>query len=1332
MFAILVATGLCQTGFAQEILYDWHLQAGSPVYGEDSGKSIMTDAQGNLYMTGDFYGTADFDPSDSVINLTSHGETDVFVAKYAPSGTYQWAFNIGGTGYDQVNSIFIDISGNVYITGYFEETVDFDPAAGVATKSAAIRDIYITKYNSDGIYQWVIAVGGTGYDEGVDVEVSGLGSVYVGGYFNGTVDFNPGAGVANITSFGYSDMFIARYTGSGSFLGAYKIGGASAEFMTELTLDPQNNVLITGIFQGTADFNPGAGIANLTAAPGLGDACVAKYSATGVYQWAFGIGNTAEEHGYDVVTDAQSNVYVTGNFLGTADFDPSASVVNLTATGNDDVFLAKYSASGAYQWAFGVGGVYSFGGDGLSMARDGFNNIYLTGMFYGTEDFDPSSGISNLVAMGGGPDVFVAKYNEDGEFLKAVSLNGPSSTVASAIAIDNDQNFYITGHFYESMDVDPSDSVATLTSVGSGDIFLAHYKISFDDFREVIFSDINKDQFDSRSNAWTDYDNDGDQDVVVGNTSTGFNLYQNQGNQKFTNKTGVSIISNPGQVYGSSWGDFNNDGYVDLFVANGDLYSPNELFKNNGDGSFTNITQGDIRKEVTYSEGGSWADYDSDGKLDLLVANWHYLYPDSSNSLYRGNGDGTFEKVVTSAFANDLGSASAGCAWSDIDNDGDIDAYVWNVAEQESLLYFNNGDGTFSKDESNEIANPGNEAVNAIFGDYDNDGDQDVYLSRRSDALYQNDGSGNFTQVVNAQFSAEYSDGAAWGDYDNDGDLDLFLSNGGANRANSLYENNGDGSFTKINSILTQDLSNSRSTSWVDINQDGDLDLFVTNVFNGNKLFENPGNNKNWIEIKLKGVQSNRSGTGARVRVRTGNKWQMREVFSQKSTSLLTHFGLNNEANIDVLRIDWPSGNVQVLKNVAANQILTIEEDSSPNTPHTLSPLSFSGLEDDKITFGPNIFSNAFDDIEGDVLKEVRIISLPLNGTLLLLSTPLVEGQTISLTDQDNLSFIPTENWNGNTTFEYQAIDDRGLEISSIITLQVTNVNDAPQFSIASNTVELEDFSELRLIAPVMVPPLPDETSELITFTLSPSSIDYAALSFQPATGVVSISSLSNKSGSQEFTLTVSDGQIEYSEVFTFTVTAVNDAPFISAMIDIELQAEDENVSVIFTVEDVDSELSSITLEASSGNQEVLPSENLSVHGTEGERTLTIIMEAGKSGQSEITLTASDGSENFIRKFTVNITAITGIENSNGDGTLLVTPNPATSEVALEFQNQTNVRNAKYFIMNSMGTLVKMDKANVGSDMQARIDIHDISPGVYFIRVILNDDRIYTQKFIKK
>ncbi len=443
--------------------------------------------------------------------------------------------------------------------------------------------------------------------------------------------------------------------------------------------------------------------------------------------------------------------------------------------------------------------------------------------------------------------------------------------------------------------------------------------------------------------AVADYNNDGYLDILISNKGGGLRLYKNNGNGTFTDVTKEVGLDDVGYCLGSVFGDIDNDGWVDLYVPKGGVYEieTNRLFKN-VNGKFVDITDkagvaGIVDGKATFSYGAAMADYDKDGFLDIYVANYG---PGTRNILYRNNGNGTFIDVTEKAgVANRGWSWSA--TWADVNNDGLPDLYVCNgryPAGEPNKLFINKGDGTFQEvAEKAGVADDG-WTLGASFADVNNDGYLDLYTSNYigDNNLYINDGKGNFKKVTNNIKGApkdHWGKGPSFGDVNNDGWLDLY--EGDCKLANQLYINKGNGKFENIAntvSVIKCETVRTKGTVFADFNNDGQLDLYVVNWGAANKLFLNQNKNSDWLEIKLIGNgKSNKDAIGAKVYVynNKGKLMGFREVVTASGfcsqPPKVQHFGLPSKEVYDV-KVIFPSGKEVVKKDVKTAQILTIVE----------------------------------------------------------------------------------------------------------------------------------------------------------------------------------------------------------------------------------------------------------------------------------------------------------------------------------------------------------------------------------------------------------------------
>ena len=377
----------------------------------DGGRDVAVDGSGNVYVTGDFCDTVDFDPGSGVDKHSSHGWQDVFLSRFDSNGAFRWARTWGGSDYDSDFDVAVNGSGNVCVTGVFGQTVDFDTGSGVDNHTAnGDRDVFLSRFDPNGAFQWARTWGGSGYDVGGEVALDGLGDTYVTGGFFETVDFDPGSGMDNHASGGDRDAFLSKFDSSGAFVWARTWGGSGYDFGNGVALDGSGNLYVTGGFAGIVDFDPGSGVDNHTA-NGM-EGFLSRFDSNGAYNWARTWGGPALSSG--VAAGGSGDVYVTGSFWYTVDFDPGSGADNHTSNGYYDAFVSKFDSSGTFQWAHTWGGSGWDGWEeGYGVAVDGMGSVYVTGGFCETADFDPGDGVNNHTSNGY-EDVFLVKFLPDG------------------------------------------------------------------------------------------------------------------------------------------------------------------------------------------------------------------------------------------------------------------------------------------------------------------------------------------------------------------------------------------------------------------------------------------------------------------------------------------------------------------------------------------------------------------------------------------------------------------------------------------------------------------------------------------------------------------------------------------------------------------------------------------------------------------------------------------------------------------------------------------------------------------------------------------------------
>ena len=487
--------------------------------------------------------------------------------------------------------------------------------------------------------------------------------------------------------------------------------------------------------------------------------------------------------------------------------------------------------------------------------------------------------------------------------------------------------------------------------------------------------------------AWIDFDNDGlpdlffsnGADLAHGKPSPGNVLYHNLGNGKFEDVTKKAGVAGNGMfATGATVGDYDNDGFLDLFVTG---YNSRQLFHNNGDGTFTDVTAKAGVSGGGWSSSAAWVDYDRDGYLDLFVARYleydiktapycgykqegYRMYCDPQQfdgvpaQLFHNNHDGTFTDVSVKAGIANRAGKGLGVVVGDIDLDGWPDIFVTNDGVR-NFLYRNKGDGTFqdityTAGTGFDMNGKAMAGMGTEIADFDGDGLPDIFLtafSREYNTLFRNLGKLQFEDVtLKAGLQSGFltlAFGAKLFDYDNDGLLDIFCTNGHVTdnvelydpqltyrQSDLLYQNIGGGRFKDVSAESGPAFRIKhvgRGAAVADFNNDGDLDIVIADCGGPALLYRNDGGNRNhWLAIKARGRESNRFGLGSKVRVTAGGATQYREINpsgSYLSTSdMRLYFGLGKETVARRLEIEWPRGKKQVLENVPAGQVLTLDE----------------------------------------------------------------------------------------------------------------------------------------------------------------------------------------------------------------------------------------------------------------------------------------------------------------------------------------------------------------------------------------------------------------------
>ena len=827
------------------------------------------------------------------------------------------------------NGVIIGIaieSGYVYTVGFFTE------AGGVPANNIAMWD---------GTNWHALGAGTDGYITAVAVQDS---IVYVGGRFT--------------SAGGKSANNIARWDGH-----HWSSLGTGTNDVARILTIIESNLYVAGVF---------------TKAGGVDANHVAVWDGS---KWS-ALGEGVDGKVFSITGSAVNNIYVGGEFH--------------VAGGVSAGHIARWDGMSWHAMDGGVGGSYVY-----DMAFKG-EKLYVGGQFDAAGDKDV-----NNITMWDGTYWYVLGNG----------IQGGDNRV-NAICGFGDEIY--TGGDFSMAGGKPSRNFARWRYIESTR-YRGMVTLGYEHFQQS--------RGGSQGGSWADYDNDGDPDLFVPNAGGKNNfLYEHNGNACLVEIASDPVTTDGGRSMAGTWGDFDNNGYPDLYVANRSGEN-NFLYKNLGGGTFEKVTDMAPVTDGGNSYGASWIDYDNDGHLDLFVAN-----RDENNALYHNLGDGTFEKITGGSIVTDGGSSVCG-VWADTDGDGDADLYVANAGYEANFYYINNGDGTFTRDLSDPVSTAVGETCSASWGDYNNDGYPDLVCanSGQANGLFQNNGDGSFTRMRNEVIISinDHSRGSCWGDFDKDGDLDLFVSN--RNEDCFIYLYNRDFGF----SAYTMDNITGRGCSWCDFDEDGHLNLFVAQEGSFNYLYDCTGNKNNWIQITCKGTISNKSAIGAKIRVKATIDgipvWQMREISSQTGFSaqndMTITFGLMYDNVADSIRIEWPSGIVWDATDVPANQHMMIVESASNQVP---------AAADDHVTVMMNtatllhLLGND-NDPDGDAL------------TITSINTIATLGLTILNSGDTTVTYIPPAGYTGSDQFRYTVSDGRGGTDTATVHIDITAGNRNPE-----------------------------------------------------------------------------------------------------------------------------------------------------------------------------------------------------------------------------------------------------------------------------------------------
>lgn len=442
--------------------------------GIDYAYDMVIDNEGYIYSVGMFSNTVDFNYGPEIDELTSLGETDGFILKTDSIGNFQWVIPIAGVNLEKCFGIGLDAVGNIYVGGQYGSTVDFDPGPGIATMTTLSNRTFVLKLDANGAFVWVRNSNSRLY--GFDVSPDGI--VVNSGSFTGTVDFDPGPALFNLGS-DYGSAYGQVLDSDGNFLMAVGFNSGFDESSSACLIDDNNNVWITGTFGGTLDFDPGPGVFNLSAVLSS-NIFVSKYSVDGTLLWAdaFDAADGAADEVTAITNDIAGNIYLGGDFFGTVDFDMGPDVATVTSNigGSSDGYLLKITNDGEFVWVKNIPS--SFLSAYLCVETDAEQNVYAGGSFSYVTDLDPGLGIHNVYAHGeiGAADAFVQKLDSDGNFVWAAVFGGDFYDEVRAIQLLPDNQILINGPVVGPLDMNPGGQVENVDGFGDYDIYFEKLK----------------------------------------------------------------------------------------------------------------------------------------------------------------------------------------------------------------------------------------------------------------------------------------------------------------------------------------------------------------------------------------------------------------------------------------------------------------------------------------------------------------------------------------------------------------------------------------------------------------------------------------------------------------------------------------------------------------------------------------------------------------------------------------------------------------------------------------------------------------------------------------
>jgi hypothetical protein len=621
--------------------YEWARTWGGE--GNESCRAVAGYNNETVYGAGFFTNTVDFDPGSGKDEYTTNAASS-YLVKYLSDGRFVWVRCWG----DQANSIVehacTDYLGNVYVTGYFATNngpIDFDPGPGEDMfSSSGNNDVFLCKYTPDGVYKWGHYWGSTGDDYGRSIASDSYGNIYVIGNFRNTVDFDPGPGVNEKTSNGDRDCFLSKFDNEGNLIWVGTWGGTSYDYGFSVSVDYLDNVYVAGLCFLNVDLDPGDGTYFVNhASPNL---FLSKFNSNCDFLWGLNWAGNGDMDGWncDVTTYAQDEVYISGYFSDTVDFDPGIGESLHTSKGSDDVFLLKLNDEGAFQWANCWGGTIDDIATGVDV--DSAGNIHICGEFKGLDvDFDPGPGtdLRSVVGNQYSPDAYMSKFDSNGEYKGCFTVGGEDGSLYNdsglALVSDDQGGAYFGGYFNGTADFDPGADTDYHSSNGDQDAFLVRVQVepvSSLFYDPIAFATYTADHEPPLNCETINFKDNGSVDPDGGTLIYEWDFDFDPSNGFVVDEEGSSVYHSwdlPG-IYKVQFRVTDDEGAWDI------LDSPMQVQVNNGIpvavGYADKLTV-QINEDIQFDGSGS---YDGDCNGESLIYEWDFYYDGTFETWYYG------------------------------------------------------------------------------------------------------------------------------------------------------------------------------------------------------------------------------------------------------------------------------------------------------------------------------------------------------------------------------------------------------------------------------------------------------------------------------------------------------------------------------------------------------------------------------------------------------------------------------------------------------------------------------------------------------------------------